>query len=301
MPTQAYTMRHPPLPPALVMQRERLKKGIDHDLRMKQITRMQRSIRSRRLFWVDAQILERLVIKNSNAHRQSKRFRKVEMARRLIHRLKELDIGVVVCSMYAMFWDTHTLTKCEGPWNYIPSREVLEYVMHRLTSAALILDKLRYTLQAVFANHAETVSLGHYLGHMVVFMAVSSRLYDHAGIWMIEIERLFDTLQPWHTAFPSAFKKEVDRQQWEGSQVDQTCPPDLLRRARTDALLSWAGVSSLPGILESTPESLSGPTDTRTDNKKEQKKEDQGMPSVPGLGMDEDDDLLDLGAVVART
>jgi hypothetical protein len=38
----------------------------------------------------------------------------------------------------------HRLDKCKLKWNYIPSKESIQYTMHRLIGAALLLDKVKY-------------------------------------------------------------------------------------------------------------------------------------------------------------
>lgn len=47
----------------------------------------------------------------------------------------------------SFLFDKHTdklnsLDNCTGNWNYIPTKESIQYTMHRLIGAALLLDKV---------------------------------------------------------------------------------------------------------------------------------------------------------------
>lgn len=44
----------------------------------------------------------------------------------------------------------HRIDNCKGPWNFIPTKELAEYTMHRIIAAALLLDRLQALLMKAY-------------------------------------------------------------------------------------------------------------------------------------------------------
>ncbi|KAI9496695.1 hypothetical protein BDB00DRAFT_103689 [Zychaea mexicana] len=150
--SSAYTLRNPPLPSVTVLPDNRLdkkKSSINHNKNLKRLGNVV-ELMEKKKFWVEAAVLDRLHYKYVNAHRLFPRFRVVAQARQLIKRFKSLKIDQVVTQFYLTFWNAKTLEKCQGPWNYIPTKEFAEYTMHRIISAVLVLDKLQAMLMKAY-------------------------------------------------------------------------------------------------------------------------------------------------------
>ncbi|KAI8391265.1 uncharacterized protein BYT42DRAFT_556228 [Radiomyces spectabilis] len=232
----SYSLLYAPLPSVRTLPDVRINKkvDVDHDQYLTRLGKLCKGFGSRRQFWIDVTILDRLHYKNINQHRHFSRFRRAAEARRLIKRFKSLQIDKIVTNFYLAFWDASNLQQCTGKWNYIPSKEFSEYTMHRLIAAALVLDKLQMVLIETYREHTTLLRLEHFVSLAVVYMSVTSRLYTLTHTWVKQIEECYDMLQKWHEAFPYGMKQKAQAAFFE--KTNQKCSVSTFREAREKAL-----------------------------------------------------------------
>ncbi|KAI8139547.1 hypothetical protein BJV82DRAFT_246580 [Fennellomyces sp. T-0311] len=238
-PPPAYTMRNPPIPTNTVLPDNRLdkKKSMNHSKNLKRLGDLVKLMEKKK-FWVEASVLDRLHYKYINAQRLFPRFRIAAQARQLIKRFKLLKIDQVLTRFYQTFWNAKTVEKCQGPANYIPTKEFAEYTMQRVIAAALILDKLQAMLMKSFNEQTKTLQMGHWGALMLVYMGVASRLYRLSHTWVNELQQCYDLIQPWHLAFASGYKAKEPK-----PNINQACLASTFLTARQESMESWSGHS----------------------------------------------------------
>ncbi|KAG2222854.1 hypothetical protein INT45_000469 [Circinella minor] len=238
--SRAYTMRNPPLPTVTVLPDNRIDKkkvSINHNKNVKRMADLVKLMEKKK-FWVEVAVLDRLHYKHINAQRLFPRFRIVAQARQLIKRFKSLKIEQVLIQFYMSFWNVKSLEKCQGPWNFIPTKEFAEYTMHRIIAATLVLDKLQAMLMKAFNEQTKTLKVGHWGALMLVYMGTLSRLYRLSHTWVNELKQCYDLIQPWHLAFASGYKA---KQPNPHQHIDQICLSTTMTHARQEAIETWSG------------------------------------------------------------
>ncbi|CDH55819.1 predicted protein [Lichtheimia corymbifera JMRC:FSU:9682] len=253
--TPAYTFLElsPPTTPN-ALPKEQLNKKIkaDHEQNIKQLKRSTKEMKKQQ-FWVEVAVIDRTFYKLSNSQRLFPRFRIIAQVRQLCKRLKGLAIDQVVARFLRVFWNVASIDNCKGPWNFIPTKELAEYTMHRIIAAALLLDRLQALLMKAYVEQTKTLRLRHFTSLMFVYMGACSRLYCMAHRWSIELQQCYEMIQGWYAAFPSGIKPKDKAKETATNAIDYTCLPDTCAQARRDAIQEWSGQSEIPGILTSTP------------------------------------------------
>lgn len=102
-----YTILSPPLPPSLVLSNVRINKKIEinHDDQLKSLKTFMELFQERKTFWLEVAVLDRLHYKNLNQQRPFHRFKRSMELRRLLKRLKALQIDKELERLYISFWD----------------------------------------------------------------------------------------------------------------------------------------------------------------------------------------------------
>lgn len=57
-------------------------------------------------------------------------------------KVKNTTASFLCKELTEFFFFSFSLDKCKGNWNFIPSKESIQYTMHRLVAASLVLDKV---------------------------------------------------------------------------------------------------------------------------------------------------------------
>ncbi|GAA5797894.1 hypothetical protein HPULCUR_003290 [Helicostylum pulchrum] len=230
--TPYYTQLNPPLPTNLVLSNVRINKkiDIDHKEQLERLRSYLTMFRERQPFWIEVAVLDRLHYKNLNQQRPFHRFKRGMEVRRLVKRLKVLAMDKEMERLYLTFWNAKTLEKCTGNSNYIPSKECIQYTMHRLIGAALILDKLKVALIETYRANSTLLRLEHFVSMAIVYMGICSRLYHLSHIWVNQIEECYHMLFKWSQCFPSGFKQK-DEKAFAASN-NLVCEADTLKLAR---------------------------------------------------------------------
>lgn len=102
-----FTILSPPLPPTLVLSDVRINKkiNINHDKQLKTLKTYVEVFQDRKSFWIEVAVLDRLHYKNLNQQRPFHRFKRSMELRRLLKRLKSLQIDKELERLYISFWD----------------------------------------------------------------------------------------------------------------------------------------------------------------------------------------------------
>jgi hypothetical protein len=109
-PVPYYTILDPPLPPNVVLSDVRINKKIeiDHNQQLKALESYLALFRDRKSFWIEVAVLDRLHYKNMNQQRPFHRFKRSMELRRILKRLKALQIDMEIERLYLSFWNTKT-------------------------------------------------------------------------------------------------------------------------------------------------------------------------------------------------
>lgn len=124
-----------------------------------------------------------------------------------------------------------SLEKCTSKQNYIPSKESIQYTLHRLIGTALLLDKLKVSLLETYRANSTLLRLEHFVSLAMVNMGICSRLYKLCHIWVNQIEECYHMLYTWSSCFPSGLK--IKEQQPFEAQNNLKCDQDTLKLARS--------------------------------------------------------------------
>lgn len=105
--TPYYAILSPPLPINLILSDVRINKKIDinHDKQLKSLKTYVELFQDRKSFWIEVAVLDRLHYKNMNQQRPFHRFKRSMELRRLLKRLKSLQIDKELERLYISFWD----------------------------------------------------------------------------------------------------------------------------------------------------------------------------------------------------
>ncbi|KAI7902318.1 uncharacterized protein BX663DRAFT_543341 [Cokeromyces recurvatus] len=228
-----YTLLDPPLPPNPILSDVRINKKIDinHNENLSSLKSLVEQFKDRKSFWIDVAVLDRLHYKNMNQQRPFHRFKRSMELRRLLKRLKALQIDKELERIYLSFWNAKSLDKCTSKWNFIPSKESVQYTLHRLIGAALLLDKLRVTLVETYRANSTLLILEHFVSLALVYMGICSRLYKICHIWVNQIEECYHLLYTWSATFPSGLKQKEQARFVALNNLE--CDIDTLKNVRS--------------------------------------------------------------------
>ncbi|KAI8380187.1 hypothetical protein BD560DRAFT_347885 [Blakeslea trispora] len=247
-----YAQRQPPIPPNPILSNVRINKQIDmdHESQLKSLRSFVDLFSDTQPFWVEVAVLDRIHYKNMNQQRQFHRFKRGMELRRLIKRLKSLHLPKEMERLYLSFWNGAS-SDTSRP-NYIPSKESVYYTLHRLISAALLLDKIKVVTLETFRANATLLKLEHFVSLAMVVMGICSRLYKLAHVWINQLEECYHLLYRWSACFPSGLKQK-DQAAYD-SQHKIACTADtfsIVRSQYTKTTQSQKASLQFPVHLES--------------------------------------------------
>ncbi|KAI8997854.1 hypothetical protein BDB01DRAFT_772670 [Pilobolus umbonatus] len=205
-----YSQLHPRLPSQLILSDVRLsKKGdVDHQHNLEQLKSFYDLFSNKKLFWIEVAMMEKMNYKYVNQQRHFLRYRRTQELRRLLKRVKSIAVDKELERLYCSFWNTKTITKCTGRWNYIPTKESIQYSMHRLISMALVLDKIKVVAVEVYRAQSSLFKLEHFVSFAMANISICSRLYTLSNGWIHQLEQCYNMLYEWSESFPSGLKQK---------------------------------------------------------------------------------------------
>ncbi|KAG0307056.1 hypothetical protein BGZ98_001150 [Dissophora globulifera] len=156
-------------------------------------------------FWEESAILERLYYKNKSQHRQSGHFQRLCECRRLVSRIKELDIAGLTDELVKKFFSGRslkTLAATKSQWDSVPYRSTVAYTMTRIIGGILLLRKLQYALHETYGAFYQLMSKAQFMAFALITIGLCSRLSIVSKAWTNELADGYELLGAWIKSFP---------------------------------------------------------------------------------------------------
>ncbi|KAF4518832.1 hypothetical protein B566_EDAN008161 [Ephemera danica] len=166
----------------------------------------------------EAALLSRMIYKNRNKFRFDKGFQNMRKVHRCLRRYLQLDF----CSALQNFMDCLPSNFKDM---YLPSRQMLEYILVRLMGlASLLHQSCTFCETGAYLLHQERIHLGHSWNIPAVFLAIAARIWSLCELWQKSVIWSYQKLLEFLSKLPST------KSLW----LPQDCllPPDLF---------SWLG------------------------------------------------------------
>ncbi|CAG8633651.1 5377_t:CDS:2 [Funneliformis caledonium] len=152
--------------------------------------------------WDEANILERLYYKNKNQHQRSIYFRKIVEIRRMLKRIKEMEINVLMSEFLGNFYSTKISGKAQNTWDQVPSQEMVVFVMNRLICVAFLMNKALGTFIDTFDTFNALLRQTEFMSFALTCLAILARLNILTRVLLQEIKKCYGLLKNWVKSFP---------------------------------------------------------------------------------------------------
>ncbi|KAI9004717.1 hypothetical protein BC832DRAFT_592651 [Gaertneriomyces semiglobifer] len=153
--------------------------------------------------------LDRLRYKNSNQHRSSFHFRKLMLVRKLLQRLREVQIEVLLEELVSVMHPNKTKNH-RGVWTCLPSRNYMAYVLARLISAYGLTLQASTALNDAYVAFRSVASQTYFMAVSVVAMSSTARLHLLLRHMLRDIASCYELLYEWMLAVPEDSDDEVE-------------------------------------------------------------------------------------------
>ncbi|KAF8937722.1 hypothetical protein BGZ58_002266 [Dissophora ornata] len=193
-----------PTPQKTFLPRNTLRSSPDHGANIHKLLSFQECFR-RREFWEESAILERMYYKNKSQHRQAGYFQRLCECRRLVSRIKELDIAGLVDELVKKFYSCRslkTLLTMKNQWDSIPYRSTVAFTMTRIIGAILLLRKMQSALHETYGAFYQLMSKTQFMSFALIAIGLCSRLSLVSKAWMNELVDCYEFLGTWVKSFP---------------------------------------------------------------------------------------------------
>ncbi|KAI9284511.1 hypothetical protein BC943DRAFT_361214 [Umbelopsis sp. AD052] len=181
-------------------------------------------------FWLELAIWDRIYYKNVNQHRQSHYFKKFGEVRRLMKRLKEINPSAEVAKLYTSFYNETPLAKCKGNPSTSPTLEYTNYSLHRMISAALLIDRIQVLSIETYRAHQHLLNKKYFIPLTLVIMGLCSRTFLTCKQWGVEIDDYYDLMIDWKQKFPTDIKNTL----LSYSDIDKTTMKQARKKASVE-------------------------------------------------------------------
>ncbi|CAG8535435.1 8572_t:CDS:2 [Ambispora gerdemannii] len=169
----------------------------------------------KKILWEEFLVLERLFYKNKNQHQKSFYFRRVAETRRILQRLKELDLGQLLTELVHLFYGQKS-KKAKGQWEFIPSREKIFYALDRLAGGAILMNKALNAYFDTFCEFHILLSRMEFMTLSLAMLSLLARLYILTRAWLDEVKECFNLLRNWADCFPILSNAPKDLELYSG-------------------------------------------------------------------------------------
>ncbi|KAF9358106.1 hypothetical protein BGX26_002474 [Mortierella sp. AD094] len=159
----------------------------------------------KREFWDECTILDRMYYKNKSQHRQAGYFQRLCECRRIISRIRELDITGLVDELVKKFFSGNSLRTVAGArnqWDSIPYRSTVTFTMTRIIGAILLMKKMQITLHETYGAFYQLMSKTQFMPFALIAIGLCSRLSLVSKAWMSELADCYILLCKWIKSFP---------------------------------------------------------------------------------------------------
>ncbi|KAG0027064.1 hypothetical protein BGZ81_005896 [Podila clonocystis] len=176
-------------------------------------------------FWDECAILDRMHYKNKSQHRAAGYFQRLTECRRLITRIKELDVGGLTDELVRKFYSGRslkTLTSINGTWDSIPYRSTVAFTMTRLIGMILLLRKLQSALHETYGAFYQLMSKTQFMSLALIAIGFCSRLSLISKAWTNELADAYTLLGTWMKSFPkeTVISGDIDYEQQLPPSID---------------------------------------------------------------------------------
>lgn len=157
---------------------------------------------------VEVAIIQRIVYKSRNQHKNSLFWRNLTETRRMAARVEEVAIGSLIDSFRSTFYSEATgkSTWKNAPWTQIPDKGMLQYVLNRVEALSSLYVKAIEAYQRAYRAYERFANTTSFLPLTLSLLGICARLsllttdLQHASVHIWEnIHQLLTTFQPPHS------------------------------------------------------------------------------------------------------
>ncbi|KAF9311824.1 hypothetical protein BG003_006930 [Podila horticola] len=180
--------------------------------------------------------------KNKSQHRAAGYFQRLAECRRLVTRIKELDISGLTDELVRKFYSGRslkTLTSVKGTWDSIPYRSTMAFTMTRIVGMILLLRKLQSALHETYGAFYQLMSKTQFMSLALIAIGFCSRLSLMSKAWTNELADAYTLLGTWMKTFPkeTITSGDIDYEQQLPSSIEKFFTetiPDIPAELATD-------------------------------------------------------------------
>ncbi|KAF9979102.1 hypothetical protein BGZ73_006339 [Actinomortierella ambigua] len=164
----------------------------------------------KRGFWEEAAILERLYYKNKSQHRQAAHFQKLHECRRLVARIRDLNLAGIMDELARDFYSGKSLRIIQDlKWDSVPTRQSVAFVMTRIAGQILLLQKMQTALYKTYGDFYQLMSKTQFMAFALIAIGLCSRCSVLSKLWSQELVDCYKMLQGWIKNFPQGDRLQL--------------------------------------------------------------------------------------------
>ncbi|KAG0288131.1 hypothetical protein BGZ96_008055 [Linnemannia gamsii] len=189
--------------PKTFLPRTALRNSPDHTTNFQQLLFL-RDCFHKSEFWDEVAILDRMHYKNKNQHRQAGYFQRLNECRRIVARIKELNVAGLIDEFVQKFYSGRSLKSLtsKSQWDSIPYRSTVAFMMTRITGGVLLLRKLQSALYETYGAFYQLMSKTQFMAFALIAIGLCSRLSLVSKAWAKEYVDCYRLLETWIKTFP---------------------------------------------------------------------------------------------------
>ncbi|KAG0199903.1 hypothetical protein BGX33_011319 [Mortierella sp. NVP41] len=189
--------------PKTFLPRTALRNSPDHSTNFQQLLFLRERFHKNE-FWDEVAILDRMHYKNKNQHRQAGYFQRLCECRRIVARIKELNVAGLVDEFVQKFYSGRSLKtlSAKSQWDSIPYRSTAAFTMTRIIGGILLLRKLQSALYETYGAFYQLMSKTQFMAFALIAIGLCSRLSLLSKAWAKEYVDCYRLLEAWMKTFP---------------------------------------------------------------------------------------------------
>ncbi|KAK3813361.1 MAG: hypothetical protein J3Q66DRAFT_348117 [Benniella sp.] len=246
--------------PKPFLPRTTLRNSSDHDQNLRQLLSFQELFHKRE-FWDECAILERMYYKNKSQHRHAGYFQRFCECRRLISRIKELDIAGLTGELVRKFYSgksLKTIASASDRWDSIPQRSTMAFTLTRIISAILLQRKFQSTLHETYGAFYQLLSKTQFMPFALIAIGLCSRLSIMSKAWTTEFVECYELLATWMKLFPKEVIVEgsTDYEKQLPTTLESVIAINMITASEIPEISEIPGVPGISTSLQSSSPSV---------------------------------------------
>ncbi|KAG0064794.1 hypothetical protein BGZ90_002046 [Linnemannia elongata] len=209
--------------PKTFLPRTTLRNSPDHSTNFQQLLFLRECFHKSE-FWDEVAILDRMHYKNKNQHRQAGYFQRLSECRRIVARIRELNVAGLVDEFVQKFYSGRSLKSLtsKSQWDSIPYRSAVAFMMTRIIGGILLLRKLQSALYETYGAFYQLMSKTQFMAFALIAIGLCSRLSLLSKAWAKEYVDCYRLLETWMKTFPmeEMLVEEVDYERQLPESID---------------------------------------------------------------------------------